>query len=190
MTLNPTLKLSDSTPVGAKPERYIGYSHPTAPVASSGCFDPTHPRDVHHAPSESFMSSILSRPLPAQIRWRWFWGPKPSKPVCPWALLAHEPVHLGAFRSSRRSLLLSQVGDGFTPKPPKRLPPIAVHPDWTPRPRRSSARLPPSVYLSRTPASTTAGRIPSSGWPLFRGLHLHSPPSSGWRAFRWQSLII
>ena len=69
---DPTLKLSDSTPVGAKPERYIGYSHPTAPVASSGCFDPTHPRDVRHAPSESFMSSILSRPLPAQMRWRWF----------------------------------------------------------------------------------------------------------------------
>jgi len=40
-----------------------------------------------------------------------------------------------------------------------------------------------SVYLSRTPAPTTVGQAPSLGWPLFRGLHLHSPPSSGWRAF-------
>ena len=41
----------------------------------------------------------------------------------------------------------------------------------------------PSVYLSRTPAPTTAGQAPSSGWPLFGGLHLYSPPSSGRRAF-------
>ena len=75
---DPTLKLSDSTPVGAKLERYISDSHPTAPVASSGCFDPTHPRDIRHVPPETFMSSILSRLLPAQRRWAMVLRPKPS----------------------------------------------------------------------------------------------------------------
>ena len=145
------------------------------------------------------MLSILSRLLPAQRRWAVVLRPKPPNRSAhvlagPWApsFSAPSEVVAEAFR-------FPEIGDGFAPKPPKRLPPDAVHPDWTPQPRRSSARRLPSVYLSRTSASTTAGRSPSSGWPLFRVAPLqgtspfttlfrvassHSPPSSGWRAFR------
>ena len=127
------------------------------------------------------MSSILSRLLPAQRRWAVVLSPKPPNRSAhvlagPWAPSFSAPSEVVA-----EAFHFPEIGDGFAPKPPKHLPPDAMPPDWTPRPRRSSARRPPSVYLSRTPASTTAGRSPSSGWPLFRGL-LHSPASSGWQA--------
>ena len=62
------------------------------------------------------------------------------KPERPCARRPMGSVLLGVSQSSRQSFPLSRVGGGFAPEPPKRLPPVAVHPNWTPWPRRSSAR--------------------------------------------------
>ena len=114
--------------------------HPTAPVALSGCFDPTHPRDIRHVPPETFMSSILSRLLSAQRRWAMVLRPKPSNRYACGHCRSTGPSISAPSKVVAEAFRFPRVGDGFAPKPPKCLSPVAMHPNWTPRPRRSLAR--------------------------------------------------
>ena len=134
-------------------------------------------------PSETFRVSILSGPLLTQRRQAMVLRPKPSnryarehrRPTSPSKSMPHSkgtgasrfPGRLTVLRRNHQSACRPSPGPGLDHHSPGALQPADR----------------PSVYLSRTPAPTTTGPTPSSGWPLFRGLHLHSPPSSGWRAF-------
>ena len=128
---DPTLKLNDSTPVGAKLERYIVDLIQRRPSLRSGCLAFTHPRDVHHVSAGDFYGFILSGLLSAQRRRVMVLRPKPSnrhahercQPMSPSISVTSEVV-VEPFR-------FPSVGGGFAPKPPKRLPPVTVHPDWT-----------------------------------------------------------
>ena len=90
--------LTDSTPVGAKLERYIEGLHPTILVASECCLASTQPRDAHHVFAGVFYVVYLIQASAGPNKAVMVLRPKPSKPVCLRALPAHKPILLDALK--------------------------------------------------------------------------------------------
>ena len=134
-------------------------------------------------PSETFRVSILSGLLPAQRRHVMVLRPKPPNLCAREHCRSTSPSSsmpdtkgTGAFRFPGRVTVLHQNRQSACRSSPC---------TWIgpPHSRSSSAHVPPVRVPESNTCTYHSRSTPSSGRPLFRGLHRHSPPSLGWQVF-------